>query len=62
MEYGILGLIVPIANIYAIFKIWTSGATALAKIIWAVVNFVVPVLGFIIWLIAGPKGGNSAHV
>lgn len=62
MEYGILGLIVLIANIYAIFKTWTSGASALAKIIWTVVILVLPVLGFIAWLIAGPKGGNSVNV
>lgn len=62
MEYGILGLIVLIANIYAIFKTWTSTASALAKIIWTIVILVLPVLGFIAWLVAGPKGGNSINV
>ena len=62
MEYGIFGLLVLIANIYAIFKTWTSSATTLAKLIWTVVILVLPVLGFIAWLIAGPKGGNTIRV
>lgn len=62
MEYGILGLIVLIADIYAIFKTWTSGASALAKIIWTIVILALPVLGFIAWLIAGPKGGDRINV
>ncbi|ABD56550.1 PLDc N-terminal domain-containing protein [Jannaschia sp. CCS1] len=62
MEYGIIGLLVLIANIYAIFKTWTSAASTLAKVIWTVVILVLPVLGFIAWLIAGPKGGNSINV
>lgn len=62
MEYGILGLIVLIANIYAIFKIWTSAASGLAKIIWTIVILILPVLGFIAWLVAGPKGGSSVNV
>ena len=56
MEYGILGLIILIANIYAIYQIFTSGASGLAKIIWTVAILVLPVLGLIVWIIAGPRG------
>lgn len=62
MEYGILGLIVLIGSIYAIFETWTSSATTLAKLFWTVVILVLPVLGFIAWFIAGPKGSNSINV
>ncbi len=62
MEYGIFGLIVLIADIYAIFKTWSSAASTLAKIIWTVVILVLPVLGFIAWLLAGPKGGDRLNV
>jgi hypothetical protein len=55
MEF-ILGLIVLIADIYAIYKILTSGASTLAKVIWTLVIIILPVVGLIIWLIAGPKG------
>jgi hypothetical protein len=61
MEYGIFGLLVLIADIYAIFKTWTSGASTLAKVIWTIVILVLPILGFIAWLVAGPKGGNTLN-
>lgn len=59
MEYGILGLIVLIADIYAIYQVLTSGASTLAKILWTLLILVLPVLGFIIWLVAGPRGGTA---
>ncbi|MGC1506107.1 MAG: PLDc N-terminal domain-containing protein [Sulfitobacter sp.] len=62
MEYGIFGLIILIANIYAIYQVLTSGASGLAKIIWTVAILLMPVLGLIIWLIAGPRGNGSVRV
>lgn len=59
MEFGILGLLVLIADIYAIYQVLTSGASALAKIIWTIAIVLLPVLGFIIWLIAGPRGSAA---
>lgn len=59
MEYGLLGLLVLIADIYAIYQVLTSGASVLAKIIWTVLILALPVLGFIIWLVAGPRGGTA---
>jgi len=61
MEYGLLGLIILIADIYAIYQVMTSGASGMAKIAWALGIIFLPVLGFIAWLIAGPRG-NKAHV
>ena len=57
MEYGILGLIILIADIYAIIKVLGSSASTLSKLLWIVGIVIFPVLGFIVWLIAGPKGG-----
>ncbi len=62
MEYGIFGLIILIANIYAIYQVLTSGASGLAKIIWPVAILLLPILGLIIWLIAGPRGNGSVRV
>lgn len=59
MEYGILGLLVLIANIYAIYQIFTSAASTGAKVVWTLLILILPVLGFIIWLIAGPRGGTA---
>lgn len=56
MEYGLLGLIVLLADLYAIYQVLTSRASGLAKIIWTIVIIALPVLGLLIWLIAGPRG------
>ncbi|PVA06202.1 PLDc N-terminal domain-containing protein [Thalassorhabdomicrobium marinisediminis] len=58
MEYGILGLLVLIADIYAIYQVLTSGASTGAKILWTLLILILPVVGFIIWLLAGPRGGS----
>lgn len=54
MEF-LLGLIVLIADIYAIVRILNSAATAGAKVLWILLILFLPVIGFIIWFFAGPK-------
>ena len=55
MEF-ILGLIVLVLDVYAIYQVLTSAASTAAKVIWTLAIIILPVLGFIAWLIAGPKG------
>ncbi|MFP5349213.1 MAG: PLDc N-terminal domain-containing protein [Gammaproteobacteria bacterium] len=52
---GLFGLIVLIADVWAIVRIVQSGATTGAKVFWIVLILLLPVLGLLIWLIAGPK-------
>lgn len=52
---GLLGLILLVLNIYAIVKIVGSGASTGTKVIWVIVILIFPLLGFILWLIFGPK-------
>jgi hypothetical protein len=54
---GIFGLILLVLDVWAIVKVVQSGASTGAKVIWIVLILLLPLLGFIIWLIAGPKGG-----
>ena len=56
----IFGLIVLIADIWAIYKVFTSSASTGAKILWTLLILILPVVGFIIWFIAGPKGGTAS--
>lgn len=42
MGYSILGLIILIADIYAIYQVLTSGASTAAKLIWTLVICSVP--------------------
>ena len=53
---GLFGLLVLIANVYAIVKIVQSKASTGAKVIWIVLILLLPIIGLIIWFIAGPKG------
>jgi succinate dehydrogenase/fumarate reductase cytochrome b subunit len=52
---GLWGLLVLIADVWAIVNVFQSGADTTRKVLWTVLVIVLPVLGFIIWLIAGPK-------
>jgi len=54
MEF-VFGLLVLVLDIYAIYQTLTSSASTAAKAIWTLVIILLPVVGFIAWLIAGPK-------
>ena len=58
MEYGLLGLIILSADIYAIYQVLTSSTSTLSKILWTLGILLLPVVGLIVWLIAGPRGGS----
>ena len=53
---GLFGLLLLIADVWAIVKTVQSGASTGAKVVWVVLILVLPLLGFIIWLLFGPKG------
>lgn len=55
---GLLGLIILIADVYAILRIAKSSATDGKKAIWIAVVLVLPVLGLIIWYLMGPGRPN----
>jgi succinate dehydrogenase/fumarate reductase cytochrome b subunit len=52
---GLWGLIVLVADIWAIVNIVQSSVSTGKKVLWTVLVILLPVLGFIIWLLAGPK-------
>lgn len=52
---GILGIVILIADIWAIINVFGSTASTGAKLIWTLLILVLPVLGLIIWLLAGPR-------
>ncbi|CAA0102330.1 Uncharacterised protein [Halioglobus japonicus] len=56
MEFGgILGLIVLILDIWAIVRVVGSGAGTGEKILWTLLIILLPVIGLIVWYVAGPK-------
>ncbi|GAC1306522.1 MAG: PLD nuclease N-terminal domain-containing protein [Steroidobacteraceae bacterium] len=55
---GIWGLIVLVADIWAIVNIFQSSADTGRKVLWTVLVVLLPVLGFILWYFLGPKTGR----
>ena len=55
---GLLGLIILIADVWAIVKTVQSPATTGSKVFWVVFILILPVLGLLIWLLAGPKSAR----
>lgn len=55
---GIGGIIVLIADIYAIINIAQSRDEPIKKALWIVLILVLPLLGFVIWWFAGPKSSR----
>jgi hypothetical protein len=55
---GLWGLIVLIADVWALINIIQSGADTGTKILWVVLVIVLPVLGVILWYFIGPKSGK----
>jgi hypothetical protein len=53
---GLLGLLVLIADVYAILQIASSDRQPATRAIWIIIVLLLPVIGFVAWLIAGPSG------
>ena len=58
-RHSLWGLLVLIADIWAIVNILQSTADTAKKVLWTVLVIVLPVLGFILWYFWGPKTGRS---
>lgn len=56
---GIGGLIVLILDIWAIISVIGSGASTGKKVLWVIVILLLPLIGFILWLIAGPRSVHA---
>jgi hypothetical protein len=53
---GFLGLVLFALVVYAIVKTLQSRASTGAKVLWIVIVLLLPFLGFLAWLLFGPKG------
>ena len=54
MEFGFFGLLVLIADIYAVLKITQSSAGDGKKALWIAIVIVFPIVGVIVWYLMGP--------
>jgi hypothetical protein len=55
---GLLGIILLILNIWAIISTVSSTAGVGAKVLWVVLILILPLIGFILWLLLGPKAAR----
>ncbi|MCB1674991.1 MAG: PLDc N-terminal domain-containing protein [Halioglobus sp.] len=52
---GFFGLLVLIADIWAILNIVQSPSTTGKKLLWILIILLLPLIGVIIWWLAGPR-------
>ena len=53
---GLFGLLLLIADIYAIVKTVQSSSETGVKVLWIVAIIIFPVIGVLIWFLFGPRG------
>ncbi|HEY0974464.1 MAG TPA: PLDc N-terminal domain-containing protein [Solimonas sp.] len=53
---GLWGFLVLVADIWAIVSVLSSNLSTGKKVLWVLLILLLPVLGFIIWLLVGPRG------
>ena len=51
---GLFAFIILVADIWAIVSVFQSAATTGKKVFWVVLILILPVIGFVLWLLAGP--------
>ncbi|HLN49303.1 MAG TPA: PLD nuclease N-terminal domain-containing protein [Steroidobacteraceae bacterium] len=56
---GLWGLLILVADVWAIVSIFQSGADTGKKVLWTVLVILLPVVGFILWFFLGPRTGKA---
>jgi hypothetical protein len=59
IEVGLVGLIILVADVWAIVQTVGSSATPLTKTIWVVAILLLPVIGLVVWFFAGPRSARA---
>ena len=54
MEF-ILGIIILVADIWAIIQTIQSSTTTGMKVLWVLLILILPVIGLVLWFFLGPK-------
>ncbi len=52
---GIFGFIILVADIWAIVSVVSSQRSTINKVVWVILVLLLPVVGWIIWLLFGPR-------
>lgn len=55
---GFFGLLLLIAHVWAILNIFQSRASTSGKTVWIVLVLILPLVGFILWFLLGPRASS----
>jgi len=55
MGTSIVGILILIADIWAIVNVIQSGTSGGKKALWILLILLLPIIGLILWFLAGPK-------
>ncbi len=56
MDFGsLIGLLILVADIWAIVNVFQSSAPTGTKVLWALLILILPLVGLIVWYFAGPR-------
>jgi hypothetical protein len=55
MLHALFWILVVGLDIFAIYNVWKNSKSDAVKIGWLVGIVIFPILGFLVWLFAGPK-------
>jgi hypothetical protein len=55
---GLLGFIIFVLDIWAIVNVVNSHRSVFKKVVWIVVILLLPILGFLLWAIFGPRAAK----
>ncbi|WP_394199775.1 PLDc N-terminal domain-containing protein [Litoreibacter albidus] len=59
LEYsGIGGILILVLDIWAIVSIIGSRESTGAKVLWTLLVLLLPIVGFVIWFVAGPRSAG----
>ena len=56
---GFWGVILLILDVWALVHVGQSSVTTGKKVLWIVLIILLPLLGFILWLLLGPRARKS---
>ena len=59
MITGLGGIILLALDIWALISVVGSNASTGSKVIWVIVILLLPIVGFIAWLIFGPRAARA---
>lgn len=55
----IFGIIILLLDIWAIVNVVGSSESITAKVLWSIGIVIFPLIGFVVWLLAGPRASRA---